>query len=67
MDRGYRRISRHPDNVWGLHGYVEALHRLGQHEEADAIQPRLDLAMSRADVEIRASCFCRLGDECCAS
>ncbi|AZO69208.1 MULTISPECIES: tetratricopeptide repeat protein [unclassified Mesorhizobium] len=66
MHRGYRRISRHPDNVWGLHGYVEALHRLGRHEEADDIQPRLDLAMSRADVEIRASCFCRLGDNCCA-
>lgn len=66
MDRGYRRVSRHPDNVWSLHGYVEALHRLVRYEEAGAIQPRLDLAMARADVDIRASCFCRLGDDCCA-
>jgi tetratricopeptide (TPR) repeat protein len=67
LDRSYRRVSRHPDNVWSLHGYVECLHRLGRHDEAEAMQPRLDLALARADVGIHASCFCRLEEGCCGS
>ncbi len=59
------RASRHLNNVWSLHGYVECLHRQGNHAEAAAAQTRLDLAMARADVEISASCFCRIGDHCC--
>jgi tetratricopeptide (TPR) repeat protein len=65
LDNTLSRASQHPDNVWSLHGYVECLHRLGKHAEATSVQIRLDLAMARADVEIRASCFCRLGDDCC--
>ncbi len=34
--------------------------------EAAAVQPRLALAVARADVEIKASCFCRVGNGCCA-
>ncbi len=59
------RASWHPNNVWSLHGYVECLHRQGKHAEAAAAQTRLDLAMARADGEISASCFCRIGDHCC--
>lgn len=66
LDNTLRRAAQHPDNVWSLHGYVECLHRLGQHAEAAAAQTRLDLALARADVEIRASCFCRVGEGCCA-
>ena len=66
LDNTLSRASQHPENVWGLHGYVECLHRLGQHTEAAAMQTRLDLAAARADVEIKASCFCRVGDGCCA-
>jgi tetratricopeptide (TPR) repeat protein len=66
LDNTLRRAAQHPDNVWSLHGYVECLHRLGQHAEATAMQTRLDLAVARADVEIRASCFCRVGESCCA-
>jgi tetratricopeptide (TPR) repeat protein len=66
LDNTLRRAAQHPDNVWSLHGYVECLHRLGQHAAAMAVQTRLDLAMARADVEIRASCFCRVGENCCA-
>ncbi len=55
------RPSQHPENVWSLHGYVECLHKLHQHEEATAMQPRLDLALARADVTIEASCYCRVG------
>jgi hypothetical protein len=29
------------------------------------MEARLNLAKARADVEINASCFCRLGDHCC--
>jgi tetratricopeptide (TPR) repeat protein len=65
LDNTLRRAAQHPDNVWSLHGYVECLHRLGQHAEAAAAQTRLDLALARADVEIRASCFCRVGEGCC--
>ncbi|VVO32037.1 tetratricopeptide repeat protein [Pseudomonas fluorescens] len=65
LDNTLSRASRHPDNVWSLHGYVECLHRLGKHAEAAIAQARLDLAMARADVQINASCFCRVGDDCC--
>jgi tetratricopeptide (TPR) repeat protein len=65
LDNTLSRASQHPDNVWSLHGYVECLQRLGKHEEAASAQLRLDLALARADVEIHASCFCRVGDGCC--
>jgi tetratricopeptide (TPR) repeat protein len=61
LDKTLSRPSQHPDNVWSLYGYVECLHHLGQHAEAAAMQTRLDLAVARADVEINASCFCRVG------
>jgi tetratricopeptide (TPR) repeat protein len=61
LDSTHRRVSRHPDNVWSLHGYVECLRRQGRHEQAALVQARLDLAMARADPDIRSSCFCRLG------
>ncbi len=60
LDNTLNRPSQHPENVWSLHGYVECLHRLDRCDEAAAIQPRLDLALARADVPIHASCFCRL-------
>jgi tetratricopeptide (TPR) repeat protein len=65
LDNTLTRPSQHPDNVWSLHGLVECLHRLGKHEEAAAAQNRLALALARADTEINASCFCRVGDDCC--
>jgi tetratricopeptide (TPR) repeat protein len=54
------RAAQHPDNVWSLQGLVECLHRQHRHAEAAAMEARLDLAKARADVPIRASCFCRL-------
>lgn len=60
LDKTLSRPSQHPENVWSLHGYVECLHRLGRCDEAEMIQPRLDLALARADIPIHASCFCRL-------
>jgi tetratricopeptide (TPR) repeat protein len=60
LDNTLSRPSQHPENVWSLHGYVECLHRQNKHAEATAVQARLDLAMARADVDINASCYCRL-------
>ncbi|MBD9591027.1 hypothetical protein IB254_28480 [Pseudomonas sp. PDM03] len=65
LDDTLSRASWHLDNVWSLHGYVECLKRLGRDAEAAAARTRLDLAMARADVEITASCFCRVGARCC--
>ena len=69
-DLGYdpqvSRPRQHPDNVWSLSGYVECLERSGQDELTAVGRQRLSLAQARADVEVEASCFCRLevGD-CC--
>jgi hypothetical protein len=62
LDGTLSRAFQHPNNVWSLHGYVECLHRLAEHAEAASMRKRLDLAAARADVEIGASCFCRVGD-----
>ncbi|MEZ4859963.1 MAG: tetratricopeptide repeat protein [Caldilineaceae bacterium] len=66
LDNTLTRPSQHPENVWSLHGYVECLRRLERHADVAAIQPRLDLALARADVPIHASCFCRQAEGCCA-
>ncbi len=60
LDGALARACRHPDNVWSLHGYHECLTRLGKHEQAQLLAPRLAIALARADVPIRASCLCRL-------
>jgi len=54
------RAVQHPDNVWALTGLVECLDRLGRSHEAEPFRQRLALARARADVDIAASCFCRL-------
>lgn len=67
LDDTLSRPLQHPDNVWGLHGYVECLMRLQREQEALVMQRRLDIALARTDVEITASCFCRQNkmDDCC--
>ncbi len=60
LDGKLRRACQHPDNVWSLHGLFECLGRRGEKVEAALIAQRLDLASARADVRIKASCFCRL-------
>jgi hypothetical protein len=60
LDGTLSRACQHPDNVWSLHGLHECLGRLGKTAEADIVRQRLDLASARADVPIRASCYCRL-------
>jgi tetratricopeptide (TPR) repeat protein len=54
------RSSWHPGNVWSLHGYHECLVRLGKAEPARIVKQQLDVALARADVPIKSSCFCRM-------
>ena len=46
-------------NVWALHGLHECLSKRGEETERRHIKRQLDLALARAEVPIRASCYCR--------
>ena len=59
FDDTLARACQHPNNVWSLHGMHECLQRLGREEEAKLVKPQLDIALARADVEIKYSCYCR--------
>lgn len=54
------RSNRHPANVWALVGLHRCYESLGRHDQARAIKPQLDIALARADDDIRSSCFCSL-------
>lgn len=60
LDDTLRRSCQHPENVWSLHGLHECLLRLGKTAELQIVEPRLRLALARADVPIKSSCYCRL-------
>ena len=60
FDSSVIRARRHPNNVWALHGLAECLMRQNKDLELNLISQNLDLAMGRADIPIKASCFCRL-------
>jgi tetratricopeptide (TPR) repeat protein len=59
LDGKLSRACQHLENVWSLHGLYECLTRRGETVEAPLIRQRLDLALARTEVPIRASCFCR--------
>jgi tetratricopeptide (TPR) repeat protein len=59
LDGKLSRACQHPDNLWSLHGLHECLVRRGEKVESVLIKQRLDLAQARAEVPIKASCFCR--------
>ena len=59
LDGKLSRACQHPDNLWSLHGLHECLIRRGEKIEAAVIRQRLDVAVARAEVPIKASCFCR--------
>ena len=60
FDSSVIRARRHPNNIWSLHGLTECLKKQNKQSELNLIAQNLDLAMGRADVPIKASCFCRL-------
>ena len=59
FDGKLSRACQHFENVWSLHGLHECLTRRGDTIEAPLIKSRLDLALARAEVPVRASCLCR--------
>jgi len=60
LDDSIQRTSQHPGNVWSLHGYVECLERLGDGTALSTQRPLLARAVAAADVQISASCACRV-------
>jgi hypothetical protein len=59
--RRRRPGSRHASLQFvSLHGYHECLVRLGKPEPARIVKQQLDVALARADVPIKSSCFCRM-------
>ncbi|KAI4729115.1 TPR domain protein [Aureobasidium sp. EXF-10728] len=61
FDKTLPRALQHRNNVWSLHGYHECLVKLGKAEEARQIESQLATAVAKADVLIKSSCFCRVG------
>jgi tetratricopeptide (TPR) repeat protein len=59
-EAAYREdLRRHPNNGWALHGLAECLHRLGRHAEAAEADRAFRTAWEGADIDIKASCYCR--------
>jgi hypothetical protein len=52
-------LKRHPKNGWSLHGLAECQERLGATAAAAETRALFEVAWSRSDVKIQASCFCR--------
>jgi tetratricopeptide (TPR) repeat protein len=59
LDDTLPRPCQHPRNVWSLHGLDECLHRRSESIERRHVRQLLDQALARAEVPIRASCYCR--------
>ncbi len=58
LDATLSRACQHPGNVWSLHGLLECLTHRGETTEAAQVRLQLDKALGRAEVPIRASCYC---------
>lgn len=59
LDDTLARACQHPANVWSLHGLHECLNKRGEKIEILYVKQLLDRALARAEVPIRASCYCR--------
>lgn len=59
LDGKLPRPSQHPRNIWALHGLHECLERRGEEVEIVHIRQALDQAQARAEMPVRASCYCR--------
>ena len=60
LDGKLSRACQHLDNLWSLHGLHECHTRRGEAVEAALIKQRLELALARSEVPVKASCFCRM-------
>lgn len=59
LDATLSRACQHPGNLWSLHGLNECLTRRSEKVESVLVKQQLDQALSRAEVKIHASCYCR--------
>ncbi len=59
LDDTLPRPCQHPKNVWSLHGLDECLRRRGETVERRHVALLLAQALARAEVPVRASCYCR--------
>lgn len=59
LDGTLSRACQHPQNIWSLHGLHECLTRRGETVEVVHVKQQLDRAVARAEVPVRASCYCR--------
>lgn len=59
VDSTLSRACQHPGNVWSLHGLHECLVHRGESVESQQVKLQLDKAVARAEVPIKASCYCR--------
>lgn len=58
LDNTLSRACQHPGNVWALFGLHECLRRRGETVELAHVRAQLTKAQARADVPIKASCYC---------
>ena len=58
LDDTLSRACQHPGNVWSLFGLYECLSQRGESVESALIKLQLDKARARAEVAIKASCYC---------
>ena len=58
LDPTIRRACQHPGNIWALRGLHDCLEARGERVEIRHIRQQLDRAAARADVPVKASCFC---------
>ncbi len=52
------RAQIHPENVWALRGLLDCLEKRGETDAAAQILTRTEIAAARADMPVKASCFC---------
>ncbi|MGB5756686.1 MAG: hypothetical protein WBM50_07205, partial [Acidimicrobiales bacterium] len=68
LDGTLSRASQHPNNLWSLFGLHQCLTQRGETSESVLVRQQLDLAAARADIDIKASCYCHqaaMAETCC--
>jgi tetratricopeptide (TPR) repeat protein len=68
LNKKLPRSQWHPNNIWALRGYVECLDRSDEleaeigSERSKKVREMLRRAEEQADVEVKASCACRVNE-----
>jgi tetratricopeptide (TPR) repeat protein len=58
LENTLSRACQHPGNVWSLFGLYECLTQRGEAVESAMVKLQLDKARARAEVPVKASCYC---------